>query len=153
MNTGRRSDRGTTLIEILIALVLMGTVIVAGLFGLTATVVAGRVHRDHANAHSWLQSAADILYSAPKTYCDPAQPDDGEAAVRADYDAIVEDIERSKLDRARYLFTFAPFLPVNRPETQFPLRVGDTPLYAANRLGQSHGLRNLYLKDDNLEIL
>ena len=74
----------------------------------------------------------------------------GNLDITYDYDAIVDDIERSKLDRARYLFTFAPFLPVNRPDTRFPLRVGNTPLYAARRLGQSQGLRNLYLKDDTV---
>ena len=67
-----------------------------------------------------------------------------------DYAAVVDDIERSGLDRARYLFTYAPFLPVHRPRRRFPLRIGATPLYPARRLGESHGLRNLFLKDDTL---
>lgn len=74
----------------------------------------------------------------------------GNLDITYDYRAIVHDIERSKIDRARNLFTFAPFLPVSRPNTQFPLRVGNTPLYAASRLGQTQGLRNLYLKDDTV---
>jgi len=72
----------------------------------------------------------------------------GNLDITYDYTAIVDDIERSQRDRARYLFAFAPFLPVRRPTSRFPLRVGNTPLYAANRLGNSQGLRNLYLKDD-----
>ncbi len=43
---------------------------------------------------------------------------------------------------------YAPFLPVSRLEGPFPLRVGRTPLTAAARLGESLGLRNLYLKDE-----
>lgn len=34
--------------------------------------------------------------------------------------------------------------------TEIPLKVGDTPLYRAERLGRSIGLRNLYLKDDTV---
>jgi threonine synthase len=74
----------------------------------------------------------------------------GNLDIRYDYEAIIADIERATIDSARNLFTFAPFLPVNKPDTQFPLRVGNTPLYAAKRLGQSLGLRNLYLKDDTV---
>jgi len=45
-------------------------------------------------------------------------------------------------------FDYAPFLPVSRLKAPFPLRVGRTPLTAAARLGESLGLRNLYLKDE-----
>lgn len=74
----------------------------------------------------------------------------GNLDITYDYDAVVSDIERLGIDRARYIFTYAPFLPVKKPDTRFPLRIGATPLYAANRLGQSLGLRNLYLKDDTV---
>ncbi|MGI9248669.1 MAG: threonine synthase [Woeseiaceae bacterium] len=72
----------------------------------------------------------------------------GNLDITYDYDAIVEDIEQSPIDRARYIFTFAPFLPVEKPRSRFPLRIGGTPLYAAHRLGKSQGMRNLFLKDD-----
>jgi threonine synthase len=39
---------------------------------------------------------------------------------------------------------------VRETNAAFPLRVGGTPLYAAPRLGESLGLRNLYLKDDTV---
>jgi len=74
----------------------------------------------------------------------------GNLDITYDYAAMVDDIERSGLDHARYLFTYAPFLPVRMPRRRFPLRIGATPLYPAKRLGESHGLRNLFLKDDTL---
>jgi len=67
-----------------------------------------------------------------------------------DYEAIIDNIESLRIDRPRNLFAFAPFLPVARPDAPLPLRIGATPLYAAKRLGESQGLRNLYLKDDTL---
>ncbi len=45
-------------------------------------------------------------------------------------------------------YDYAPFLPVSRLDTPFPLKVGRTPLIAAPRLGEPVGLRNLYLKDE-----
>lgn len=72
----------------------------------------------------------------------------GNLEITYDYDGIVSDIERLDIDRARYMFTYAPFLPVKKPDVRFPLRIGATPLYAAARLGKAVGLRNLYLKDD-----
>ncbi len=72
----------------------------------------------------------------------------GNLDISYDYDAIIDDIERSGIDRVRSLFRYAPFLPVARPTGPFPLHVGRTPLYEARRLGATLGLRNLYLKDD-----
>lgn len=74
----------------------------------------------------------------------------GNLEITYDYDAIIDEIERSGIDRARSIFTYAAFLPVNRPTGRFPLRIGRTPLYAATRLGATQGLRNLYLKDDTV---
>ena len=48
-------------------------------------------------------------------------------------DTILEQIRRSPFDTKR-----------------IPLQIGHTPLYAAERLGQSIGLRNLFLKDDTV---
>lgn len=74
----------------------------------------------------------------------------GNLEITYDYDAVVEGIEHSGMDRARSIFTFSAFLPVQRPAERFPLRIGRTPLYPARRLGESLGLRNLYLKDDTV---
>ena len=62
-----------SLIEILIALTLMGTVVVATMTALTASISASSLDRDHANAHAWLQTAADTLYARDLITCD-AQP-------------------------------------------------------------------------------
>ena len=46
------------------------------------------------------------------------------------------------------IFRYGAFLPVENPGTSLSLKIGGTPLYKAGRLGESIGLRNLYLKDD-----
>ena len=57
----------------------------------------------------------------------------GNLDVVNDHDTILEQIRRSPFDTRR-----------------IPLQIGNTPLYAAERLGQSVGLRNLFLKDDTV---
>lgn len=88
----RLDDRGVTLIEILIAVVLMGTVVAGTLATMRATILAGTLHRDHSNAHAWLQSASDVLYASPKVYCDPSATDKDEAAVRAAYETVIDSV-------------------------------------------------------------
>ena len=85
-----RRDAGVTLIEILIAIVLLAGVIAGSMAALRATTVSGEIHRDHSRAHAWLQSASDILYAEPKKGCDGSQADQGEQAVRQAYDAVVD---------------------------------------------------------------
>lgn len=65
-----------------------------------------------------------------------------------DYATIAKDIAQGFPAGSNGIFRYAPLLPVSDVGESFPLRVGATPLYAASRLGQSLGLRNLYLKDD-----
>lgn len=88
----RRVDAGMTLIEILIAIVLLGGVVAGTMATLRTSIIAGALHRDHSNAHGWLQSASDMLYAAPRTDCDPAVPDKGEQDVRDDYIDIVKAV-------------------------------------------------------------
>lgn len=57
----------------------------------------------------------------------------GNLDVVSDPDTILEQIRRSPFDTSR-----------------IPLQIGNTPLYAAERLGQLIGLRNLFLKDDSV---
>jgi prepilin-type N-terminal cleavage/methylation domain-containing protein len=90
--TDRRRDSGVSLIEILIAVVLMGSVVAGSMAALRATIIGGVTQRDHARAHAWLQTASDILYAAPKVPCDPTLADGGEPAVRASYDSIVDAV-------------------------------------------------------------
>jgi len=86
-----RRDKGFTLIEILIAVVLLGGVIAGTMATLRATTLSGELHRDHSRAHQWLQSASDILYAERKTTCDATKPDQGEEAVRLAYDKVIDD--------------------------------------------------------------
>lgn len=48
------------------------------------------------------------------------------------------------------VFKYAPFLPLESIDMAPPLRIGATPLYPAGRLGESIGLKHVFLKDDGL---
>jgi threonine synthase len=74
----------------------------------------------------------------------------GNLDITYDYAAIAKDVAGGFSDDRTDLFRYAPLLPVRETDTPFPLRIGGTPLYAAARLGESLGLRNLYLKDDTV---
>jgi threonine synthase len=74
----------------------------------------------------------------------------GNLDITYDYAAIANDVAGGFGDGRSDLFRYAPLLPVQETDAPFPLRVGGTPLYAAPRLGELPGLRNLYLKDDTL---
>jgi Tfp pilus assembly protein PilV len=86
-------DRGSSLIEILISVVLLGTVVVATLGATTSSVIGTRVARDHAKAYQWLQSAGGVLQASERAGCDydpvnePADAAfaDGEEKVRLTY--------------------------------------------------------------------
>jgi prepilin-type N-terminal cleavage/methylation domain-containing protein len=80
-------DRGLSLIEVLIAIVLMGTVVVAVVGLLQVTISASGTDRDHSNAHAWLQSAADVLYARELQSC---APDGALATNKADIAAAYE---------------------------------------------------------------
>ena len=66
------TDIGASLIEVLIGITLLATVVAATLTGLTTAITASALDRDHANAHAWLQTAADMLYARELDQCDPA---------------------------------------------------------------------------------
>jgi len=83
-------DRGSTLIEVIITIVIIGSVVAGTMASLQASVIASTRHRDHSNAHGWLQSASDVLYASPKENCNPALPSNGEAATRAKYDDVIK---------------------------------------------------------------
>jgi hypothetical protein len=56
-----RRDSGQSFIELLIAIVLLGTAVVATLAAVRATLIGSEIERDHARAHEWLQSASEVL--------------------------------------------------------------------------------------------
>lgn len=88
----RARDVGVSLIEVLLAVVLMGTVVTGTLTALRSAVSASSVQRDHATAHAWLQSAADALYATDKVSCDPLAPDHGASNTSAAYEALVRSV-------------------------------------------------------------
>jgi prepilin-type N-terminal cleavage/methylation domain-containing protein len=54
-------DDGFSFIELLVAIVLLGTVVVATLAGLRAAIVAGTVDDNHSKTYAWLQAASDAV--------------------------------------------------------------------------------------------
>ena len=86
----RQRDGGTTLVEILVSIVLIGTVVVATLGALRISIVGGTIHRDHANAHAWLQSASDVLYASAKEDCSILLGDGGKSSIIGKYQPVVD---------------------------------------------------------------
>jgi prepilin-type N-terminal cleavage/methylation domain-containing protein len=90
-------DRGVSLIEVVIAVVLLGMVVAATLTGLTATINASALDRDHANAHAWLQTAADMLYARDPIECSTEDEDTGVkltlAQIQASYQTTVQSTD------------------------------------------------------------
>ena len=88
------------MIEILISVVLLGTVVAGTLQLLTTTISASALDRDHANAHAWLQTGADMLYARDLISCGVIGTDpDGDGAVitfddiRNEYEATVQQTD------------------------------------------------------------
>lgn len=68
------SDEGTSFIEVLIAVVLLGLMVVTTLAALRTTIIATAIERDHSKAHEWLQSASEILASEDIAWADCDTP-------------------------------------------------------------------------------
>lgn len=82
-----RPDAGATFIESLIAIVLLGTVVLAVLTAVRTSVIATSVDRDHANAHAWLQSATDLIYGSGRIDC--GTPTDSAATKATTKNAVI----------------------------------------------------------------
>lgn len=89
---GGSNDAGFSLIEAVLAIALTGLLVTGTLTLLRISIYAGTLQRDHANAHAWLQSASDRLYSIDKVPCNPSAGDEGESAVRDAYDLAVDAV-------------------------------------------------------------
>lgn len=74
----------------------------------------------------------------------------GNLDIRYDYRAAAAELAPGFPGTRHGLFRFRTLLPVAEPKPAFPLRIGGTPLYRAERLGRAAGLEHLYLKDDSL---
>lgn len=90
----QRRDHGVTFIELLISIVLLGSITAGALTTLSVTISATTVDRDHANAHAWLQTAADVLYARELVPCDPmADPASEIATITAAYEGTIQQTE------------------------------------------------------------
>ena len=56
-----RRDGGMSFIELLVAIVLLGTVVVGVLTAMRATIIGTRLERDHSKAQQWLQSGVGVI--------------------------------------------------------------------------------------------
>ena len=81
-------DAGFSLVEVVIAIVLIGVTGTAGLVTLRTAVSASATNRDHANAHAWLQTATDVLYGVESQDCGTPTAS-LESTVRAYYQSVV----------------------------------------------------------------
>lgn len=89
----------------------------------------------------------DVSYVCPK------HGDDGILDVVYDYDAIRAGFSPAALAQTPTdsgIWRYKPLLPVAPDSPVPPLRVGWTPLYAAPRLAELLGLRNVWVKDDGV---
>ena len=87
-------DRGVSVIEILLAIVLIGLTMGAILTTLRVTIMASATDRDHSNAHAWLQTSADVLYARTLVPCSPANVTATNIpAIIADYEATIQETE------------------------------------------------------------
>jgi threonine synthase len=72
--------------------------------------------------------------------------------IQYDYPYIKSVLTREKLAARRdfSMWRYREFLPIEEGSRLTPLRVGWSPLYRADLLGERLGLKNLYIKDDGL---
>lgn len=85
-------DRGLTLTEVLVAVVLLGTVVLSVIGAVQASVIGSYTERDHAKAYQWLQSAVGVLQSVDRVGCDLSVDDTystGEEKVRLSYQTSI----------------------------------------------------------------
>jgi prepilin-type N-terminal cleavage/methylation domain-containing protein len=85
-------DRGVSMIEILISIVLLGMAVSAMLTTLKVSISASATERDHANAHAWLQTASDVLYGLERLDCGTDDAPALEQAVRTFYETEIKNV-------------------------------------------------------------
>ncbi len=83
-------------------------------------------------------------------YVCPKHGDDGIVDVRYDYELIGRRISPTTLaeDRNYTIWRYRPLLPIRPDSPVPPLTVGWTPLYRADRLAASLGLKHVWVKDE-----
>ena len=65
----QRRDRGTSFVEILVSIVLLGTVVGGTLTALRTTIVSSEADGNQAKANAWLLAAAETVYQTTFESC------------------------------------------------------------------------------------
>jgi hypothetical protein len=78
-------DSGVSLIEILVAVVLIGTAVLAVIGAVLVSITGSKLERDHARAHQWLQSAVGVLQESPRLSCETMT----EEQIRLAYQTVI----------------------------------------------------------------
>ena len=71
VNEAGLADHGASLVEILVAITLMGTVVAAVISSVFVSVKATAYERDHAKAQQWLQAAVGVIEAVEFSECNP----------------------------------------------------------------------------------
>lgn len=87
-------DAGVSLIELLVAIVLIGIGVVSIVVALQVTTTASGIDEDHAVSFAWLQAASDEVYRIPRLSCDG----NSAATIRANYNAAIQSPNVPKPD-------------------------------------------------------
>src|SRR5262245_42570993 len=87
-----RVDSGVTFIELLVAIVLIGTAVVGMAAAVRATVIGSRLERDHSRAQVWLQSSMETLDALPRVGCDPVGTPPVTPDVRGSYENSIRAV-------------------------------------------------------------
>ncbi len=82
-------DRGFSLVEMLVSVVLVGLTVTSVLTTMRITIRASAIDRDHAIAFAWLQSASDQIYQDSRVACTS-----GQAAAISAYTASAQSVPR-----------------------------------------------------------
>jgi type II secretory pathway pseudopilin PulG len=64
-------DSGSSLVEVLMAIVLLGTAVVGILVMLRTSVKASSIDKDQATAYEYMQTVSDEIYHANRVPCSP----------------------------------------------------------------------------------
>ena len=65
----KRRDHGSTMVEILVSIVLLGTASIAILIALRTSIHGSVVDKNLATAYEYVQSVSDQIYEAPRVPC------------------------------------------------------------------------------------
>lgn len=87
------TDQGSTFIEVLVSVVLLGIAAVAVLAALGAAIAGADVHGNVADAQSWLATAGDALVEVPPPSSDNYEPcTTDKSTIISKYDTFVNGV-------------------------------------------------------------